>query len=220
MLRIGHILRVAVRAEKMRIIYRTLAETVPTLGSFSILLLIVLFIFSVISVNLFALVDMEQIPGLDRQLGRHANFHDFGTAFLTLFRCATGEGWNAIMFELSWQKNILYQCKEGESYQSIVAAGRDPASLEGPKGCGNRTDAFLFFAMFNIFVSQVYLNLVMAIIVDAFTGISSANQITVDEQLLDAFVNTWAKYDPQATCFIKIEQLSSLLIDLAQLEES
>ena len=28
---------------------------------------------------------------------RHANFDDFGTALLTLFRMSTGEGWNEIM---------------------------------------------------------------------------------------------------------------------------
>lgn len=30
-------------------------------------------------------------------LGKHAHFKDFGMAFLTLFRVATGDNWNGIM---------------------------------------------------------------------------------------------------------------------------
>ena len=30
-------------------------------------------------------------------LGKHAHFRDFGMAFLTLFRVATGDNWNGIM---------------------------------------------------------------------------------------------------------------------------
>lgn len=169
-LRVTHLLKLLVRAEKIRVIYHTLAETIPVLGSFSILLLIVLFMFSVLALNLFALVNLQQIEGLDRQLGRHANFQGFFVTFQTLFRCATGESWNAIMFELTWHHSILFQCVEDESYESIVAVGRDPSAILGPRGCGNHMTAFLFFAIFYILVSQVYLNLVIAIIVDAFTG--------------------------------------------------
>ena len=43
-----------------------------------------------------------------------------------MFRCATGESWNAIMFELTWQQNILFQCESDESYEGIKAAGRNP----------------------------------------------------------------------------------------------
>ena len=70
----SHILRMMIRTEKLQIILLTLAETVPVLGSFSILLLICLFMFSVLAVNLFALIDLEPIDGINRELGRHANF--------------------------------------------------------------------------------------------------------------------------------------------------
>jgi len=30
-------------------------------------------------------------------LSKHAHFHNFGMAFLTLFRVATGDNWNGIM---------------------------------------------------------------------------------------------------------------------------
>lgn len=74
--------------------------------------------------------------------------------------------------------------------------------------------------MFQCLVSQVYLNLVVAIIVDAFTGVSSAQKLPVDENLIDKFVQIWHKYDPHATYFIKIDNLQNLLEDLVKCPES
>ena len=49
-LRVSRIFKVVVRAEKMMVIYRTLADTTPVLGSFGILLIIILFMFTTVSV--------------------------------------------------------------------------------------------------------------------------------------------------------------------------
>lgn len=107
-LRVSRIVKVVVKAEKMMVIYKTLAEVAPVLGSFGILLFIILFMFTTVSVQMFSLVDLNSITGIDREMGEHANFRDFPTAFLTLFRCASGEAWNSIMFETSWQHKILF----------------------------------------------------------------------------------------------------------------
>ena len=37
-------------------------------------------------------------------IDKYNNFSNFGTAMLTLFRCATGEDWGMIMFDLSKQE--------------------------------------------------------------------------------------------------------------------
>ena len=116
-LRVCRIFKVVVRAEKMMVIYKTLADTGPVLGSFGLLLFILLFMFTTVSVQLFALVDLKPIDGIKRQLGEHTNFRDFATAFLTLFRCSSGEAWNNIMFETSWSHSILFQCRDEDSYE-------------------------------------------------------------------------------------------------------
>lgn len=68
-------------------------------------------------------------------------------------------------------------------------------------------------------MSQVYLNLVIAIIVDAFTGVSSASKLPIDEKLIDRFVKIWQNYDPLATYYIPIEKLNDVLLDLVNSEE-
>ena len=69
-------------------------------------------------------------------MGSHVNFQSFGSAFLTLIRCSTGEAWNSIMFDSSREYSILYQCEMEESYEAIIARKDDPESTYGPKGCG------------------------------------------------------------------------------------
>lgn len=84
-------------------------------------------------------------------------------------RCSTGEAWNSIMFDSSQSFSILYECKEDEDYYSIIARGDDPEDVYGPKGCGNGF-AVVFHILFQVIVSQVFLNLFIAIIIDAFFG--------------------------------------------------
>lgn len=74
----------------------------------------------------------------------------------------------------------------------------------------------MFFGIFQLLVSQIYLNLVIAIIVDAFTSVIAAGKLPVTEDLIDEFVRCWAKYDPDATSFISIENLNNLLEDLCK----
>lgn len=102
-------------------------------------------------------------------MNNHVNFQYFGAAFLTLVRCSTGEAWNSIMLESSQSRSLLFQCEEEESYEKIVERGDDPLDTYGPKGCGTGF-AIVFHLLFQIIVSQVFLNLFIAIIIDAFFG--------------------------------------------------
>lgn len=79
---------------------------------------------------------------------------------------------------------------------------------------------YVFFVIFQCLVSQVYLNLVVAIIVDAFTSASSAEKLPVDENMLDRLVQIWQKYDPQATYYIPTASLINLLDDFIKCKES
>lgn len=83
------------------------------------------------------------------------------------------------MFDSSRPRSILFQCNEIEDYDSIVADGRDPSDLMGPKGCGKKEIAVGFHIFFQIMVSQIFLNLFIAIIVDSFIGQTDAFNLPV-----------------------------------------
>lgn len=132
-LRICRVLRLIKRQEKLQEIFSTLVNATPAMGSVGVLLMLIIFMFSIIGMSSFSLINLDGAA----EMGTHVNFQSFGTAFLTLLRCSTGEAWNSIMFDSSQQFSILYNCNEGEDFDSIVARGDDPNDLYGPKGCGN-----------------------------------------------------------------------------------
>ena len=135
------------------------------MGSIALLLMLLIFMFAIIGMSQFSLVNLQDAS----EMNKHVNFQSFGSAFLTLIRCSTGEAWNSIMFDSSQPYSIMYQCNENEDYYSIIARGDDPTDVYGPKGCGTGF-AVYFHILFQVIVSQVFLNLFIAIIIDAFFG--------------------------------------------------
>ena len=64
-------------------------------------------------------------------------------------------------------------------------------------------------------VSQVFLNLFIAIILDAFFGQSDVSDLPMNEPVLDDYRRVWSDYDKQATGFMEVDDLDKLIIDLA-----
>lgn len=94
-LRVLRVLRLIKRAEKLKIITETVMVALPALGSLGTLLLLFIFLFTVIGVQIFAYCQLHDA------LNYHVNFQSFSSAFLLLVRCATGEAWNELMFDTS-----------------------------------------------------------------------------------------------------------------------
>ena len=94
--RLFRILRVVARASYFRMIFTTFLITLPSLAYIGLLLLIILFIYSVFGMESFAYTQVQENGGLTID----SNFKNFEMAFLTLFRASTGEGWNGIMDDM------------------------------------------------------------------------------------------------------------------------
>lgn len=89
--RIFRVLRLVKSAKNLRIIFGTFLITLPGLMSIGALLLIMLFIFAVVFMNLFPYVKFGE--GIDA----FSNFSSFGKSAFTLFKSSTGEDWNLVM---------------------------------------------------------------------------------------------------------------------------
>ena len=70
------------------------------------LLTLFIYLYSVLGVFTFAHVK------LNNEFNEHANFQTFGNAALTLFRIATGEAWNSLMYDCGRKRSITYECVE------------------------------------------------------------------------------------------------------------
>ena len=210
-LRIGRILRLIKRAKQLKIIFYTLFESAPSLCSLGALLLILFFMFAIIGRQLFGLV---MINGPMDELNEHVNFRDFVTSFLLLLRCATGESWHLIMFDYARTYSPTYQCREDEDYWSMMANGGEPMA------CGNAFSAYAFFIIFNILVFQIFINLFVAVIIDAFLGQTEHFNLPLHNYAIEEYINIWAEFDPLGSGFIDIQDLERFVIRLAEHREA
>ncbi|XP_076309156.1 LOW QUALITY PROTEIN: voltage-dependent T-type calcium channel subunit alpha-1I-like [Tachypleus tridentatus] len=70
-------------------------QALPQVGNLGLLFFLLFFIFAALGVELFGRLECnDDFPC--QGLGEHAHFHNFGMAFLTLFRIATGDNWNGV----------------------------------------------------------------------------------------------------------------------------
>lgn len=72
-----------------------------------------------------------------------------------------------------------------------------------------------YFIVFLFVVCYVFLNLFIAIVVDTYCAMGEAFGLPVTTSGCEEFVEYWKKYDPNATGYISIGDLSSLVTDLA-----
>mmetsp|Transcript_57655 Transcript_57655/g.158821 ORF Transcript_57655/g.158821 Transcript_57655/m.158821 type:complete len:1739 (-) Transcript_57655:67-5283(-) len=210
--RVGRILRLIQGAKGLNRLFNTLILTLPGLSNISALLCLLLFIFTVMSMQLFAKIQYQG------DLDEHANFRSFPRALLVLFRCATGEDWNGLMHDLAKQAD---GCEEDPEYDT---AWNDPDfdSDKNPPYCGfidvpgciplngcGSNGAIPFLFLFNFVVSFVFLNLFIGVILEGF---DLANEsFGVSEEDFVSFSAHWSEYDPEATCYVHVDEVKNFL---------
>lgn len=92
-IRVSRLLRMVKTSEGLRTLLKTLFMSLGNIFNTSMLLLLILFTFSVAGMSLFG-----ELPD-NEFLNENVNFRSFYMAMLTLWRAATGESWNGIMHE-------------------------------------------------------------------------------------------------------------------------
>ncbi|XP_074649472.1 voltage-dependent T-type calcium channel subunit alpha-1H-like [Tubulanus polymorphus] len=95
-LRIARVLKLLKMAKGIRALLDTVIQALPQVGNLGLLFFLLFFIFAALGVELFGRLECSHEHPCEG-LGMHAHFENFGMAFLTLFRVATGDNWNGIM---------------------------------------------------------------------------------------------------------------------------
>lgn len=113
-------------------------------GNLGLLFFLLFFIFAALGVELFGRLECsDEIPC--QGLGEHAHFANFGMAFLTLFRVATGDNWNGIM-----KDTLRDDC--------------DDAADCVRNCCVSTVIAPIFFVIFVLMAQFVLVNVVVAVL--------------------------------------------------------
>ena len=100
-------------------------------------------------------------------LSKHAHFHNFGMAFLTLFRIATGDNWNGIMKD-TLKDNILCQEENAVHNPSAICL----ASVLAP----------IYFVIFVLMAQFVLVNVVVAVLMK---HLDESNKMQADDAEMD-----------------------------------
>ena len=217
--RFARIFRLIPKAKGLQRLFRTLYFSMPALGNVGSVLALFFFIYAVMGMSLFGTVKFQGT------LNRHANFRNFFSSMLVLFRMTTGESWNGIMHDtmiktacvevLRWE--LLTSCSDA-TCDTYVDQG-DPIldSLESDVDYINRCGVFpiitvIYFCTFVVLCAFLLLNLVIAIIIDNFEDVN--DEFAITQEGINQFVEAWSHLDPQATHFIDIEDLEKLIFML------
>merc|ERR1719329_1856790 len=100
--RIARLFRVVRFMKGLNRLFTAFLLSIPKLVNVGLILLLLLFLFSVLGVQLFhktKFIDTHSI---------HGNFREFPRAFMTLVRSMTGEAWNEIMHDLSKNEDYFF----------------------------------------------------------------------------------------------------------------
>ncbi|XP_022257393.1 voltage-dependent T-type calcium channel subunit alpha-1G-like isoform X2 [Limulus polyphemus] len=143
-LRIARVLKLLKMAKGIRALLDTVMQALPQVGNLGLLFFLLFFIFAALGVELFGRLECnDKFPC--QGLGEHAHFHNFGMAFLTLFRIATGDNWNGIM-----KDTLRDNC--------------DSSSDCLTNCCVSQLIAPLYFVIFVLMAQFVLVNVVVAVL--------------------------------------------------------
>lgn len=143
-LRIARVLKLLKMAKGIRSLLDTVMQALPQVGNLGLLFYLLFFIFAALGVELFGRLECDDDHPC-QGLGEHAHFANFGIAFLTLFRVATGDNWNGIM-----KDTLRENC--------------DPSADCIRNCCVSRIIAPIFFVIFVLMAQFVLVNVVVAVL--------------------------------------------------------
>ncbi|KAK2147919.1 hypothetical protein LSH36_529g01025 [Paralvinella palmiformis] len=144
-LRIARVLKLLKMAKGIRALLDTVMQALPQVGNLGLLFFLLFFIFAALGVELFGRLECSEIYPCEG-LSKHAHFQNFGMAFLTLFRVATGDNWNGIM------KDTLREGCDSE----LVCPSKNC--------CVSPLIAPVFFVVFVLMAQFVLVNVVVAVL--------------------------------------------------------
>ncbi|CAD7924383.1 unnamed protein product [Amoebophrya sp. A25] len=111
-LRLLRIIKLAKKWASFRLLLQAVIHTVMSMGNFTILLVLMMFVFALMGSLIFAnkfkfhpdtdepIAEDQPCPGSDRHgCVRRAHFDYFLWSIVTVFQCLTGENWNMVMYD-------------------------------------------------------------------------------------------------------------------------
>jgi hypothetical protein len=192
--RIARLFRLLRFARGLNKLFNAFLLSIPKLLNVLAVLVLLLFLFAVMGMNIFG-----KVRTLDPH-GVHANFRTFTDSLLTLTRCMTGEGWNELMQSLSRGSEFFGRlglpCVETmEISKANFNDLKDKCMIDKPVQCGAYSMATTYFIAYTAVISLVLLNLFVAVVLEGFEGSND----TDEREVITVCIKIWKLYDKNLT---------------------
>ena len=225
--RVARVLRLVKRARRLQQLFDTMILGIPSLMNITFVFFLVLFIFSVVGVELFAKRAVNQ----QLYITSRSNFQTVPNAMLVLFKWATGENIDGAFNQLAGnvglgvssemlgiQGNVKMECVDDPEYDPNVCGFQSPGNIDVSScipinGCGVAA-AYPFGFLFIFIINYVLLNVFIAVVLEQFGENDTSDDSTLNKKVLDLLVNLWSERDPDATYFMSFQEFSALIYDL------
>ena len=195
-------------------LFGVLVKSVPPMLNVTGLFMLLLYVFAILGMSLFALV--KKGPNLDNL----ADFSTFPASVITLYKIVAGENWMGIMRDVS--------------IPSSMCTNNYPVPSEtwyGNKDCGESDLAPIFFFAFFILVFCVFLNLYVATILDTFSAVTTAGNIVsagkggkhqkeigISYEDFAFYRDVWHRYDPDSSGSIAYDEIKPFVKSLHEIK--
>ena len=186
-----------------KVLLDTLISTLPSLINISMLLILFVYIFAVVGIQLFAKTEFYN------SYNQSANFRTIGTSMLSLLRFSTGENWGQFMFDVY---NINSGCVIDPPYNSDYCGFNEKPGCKPLDGCGSPY-IIPYMVLFEFLFAICMFNLFASVIIDGFHEVYNPINLIHPEDL-DIYNMEWSRFDKEATGYIKITDLNLFVRDL------
>jgi hypothetical protein len=189
--------------KRARDIVRALSIALPSLCNVALMLLLLIYIYAVVGVQLFAKVEFSG------DYEARANFRSFTMALITLFRFATMDAWTSFMYDAAKDQS---DCVDDPDYDPAYCGFNDGPGCTPLNGCGSLS-MFPYMLSFILVISMCAFNLFLGIVIDSFEFANDHNQIIKNEDF-GRFAEHWATFDTDGTSFMDYSDLHTFVATL------
>lgn len=128
---------------------------------------------------------------------------------MLLFRSVTGEAWNGVMHDMMDAHCNMKMYPDKDKYDE-----NDSKYDEEWCGKNRHNTPWIFFILFQIFVTGLLFELVTAIVLDEFSKMQNNEKLPVNTDMISSFNDNWALMDPKATQMIPQYHLAQFMVRL------
>lgn len=207
--RIARIFRMVRFMKGLSQIFNAFLFSLPKLFNVAAILILLLFLYSVLGVHLFAKI---RFYGAHDE---HGNFRDFYRAFMTLVRSMTGEAWNEIMHGIGKDRKFFRGIVGVRCVDELVLDSSNWEAVRNepdfPYECGKPLWAHFYYLTFTMIVTFVCLNLVIAVVLEGFEDAGKGDE----REIVMLCTTRWQAYDPEYKMMIPLKDAVQFIFDIS-----